>query len=81
MYFTPFEKRINIGRKDRKHIVFYFLMKEAKYFADATGIDTFAVVIGTAHGIYPEPMKACGDVVEEKIRLFNSNDKVKYYYE
>ena len=30
--------------------------------------------------IYPEAMEACGKVVEEKIRLFNSNDKVKYYY-
>lgn len=31
--------------------------------------------------IYPECMEACGKVVEEKVRLFNSNDKVKYYYE
>ena len=30
--------------------------------------------------IYPEAMEACGKVVEEKIRLFNSNDKVKLYY-
>ncbi len=30
--------------------------------------------------IYPEPMKACKKVIEDKIRLFNSNDKVKYYY-
>lgn len=31
--------------------------------------------------IYPDCMEACGAVVEEKIRLFNSNDKVKYYYD
>ena len=30
--------------------------------------------------IYPEAMEVCGKVVEEKIRLFKSNDKVKYYY-
>lgn len=139
--------------------VIYTKPEEAKKFIEDTGIDTFAVAIGTAHGIYPkdmkpelridilneitkevnvplvlhggssnkdeeikaavqngickinissdikvafyekcrevlnanpgyrepleiypEPMKACGDVVEEKIRLFNANDKVKYYY-
>ena len=31
--------------------------------------------------IYPECMEACGEVVEEKIRLFNAKDKVKYYYD
>lgn len=140
--------------------VIYTKPEEAKKFIEDTGIDTFAVAIGTAHGIYPkdmkpelridilnditkevnvplvlhggssnkdeeiasavkngickinissdikvafyekcrevlnnnlgyrepleiypEPMAACGNVVEEKIRLFNSNDKVKYYYE
>lgn len=140
--------------------VIYTKPEEAKQFIKDTGIDTFAVAIGTAHGIYPkdmkpelridilkeitkevsvplvlhggssnkdeeiatavkngickinissdikvafydkcrevlnanlgyrepleiypEPMKACGDVVEEKIKLFNSNNKVKYYYE
>lgn len=140
--------------------VIYTKPEEAKQFIQDTGIDTFAVAIGTAHGIYPkdmkpelridilkditkevsvplvlhggssnkddeiatavkngickinissdikvafyekcrevlnanlgyrepleiypEPMKACGDVVEEKIKLFNSNNKVKYYYE
>lgn len=139
--------------------VIYTKPEEAKKFIEDTGIDTFAVAIGTAHGIYPkdmkpelridilneitkevnvplvlhggssnkdeeikaavkngickinissdikvafyekcrevlnanpgyrepleiypEPMKACGDVVEEKIRLFNADDKVKYYY-
>lgn len=30
--------------------------------------------------IYPEAMEACGKVVAEKIRLFNSDDKVKLYY-
>ena len=139
--------------------VIYTVPEEAKQFIEDTGIDTFAVAIGTAHGIYPKDMKpelridilkditnqvdvplvlhggssnkdeeiaaavqngickinissdikvafytkarevlnanpgyrepleiypeamdACGAVVEEKIRLFNSNDKVKYYY-
>ncbi len=139
--------------------VIYTKPEEAKKFIDDTGIDTFAVAIGTAHGIYPkdmkpelridilneitkevnvplvlhggssnkddeikaavqngickinissdikvafyekcrevlnanpgyrepleiypEPMEACGKVVEEKIRLFNAIDKVKYYY-
>lgn len=139
--------------------VIYTVPSEAKQFIDETGIDTFAVAIGTAHGIYPkdfepklridilnditkmihiplvlhggssnkdeeisaavkngickinissdikvafytkcrevlqknpgyrepleiypECMEDCGKVVEEKIRLFNSNDKVKYYY-
>ncbi|MDD7281744.1 ketose-bisphosphate aldolase [Floccifex sp.] len=31
--------------------------------------------------IYPAAMEACGKVCAEKIRLFNSQDKVKYYYE
>lgn len=31
--------------------------------------------------IYPEPIEACKAVVEEKVRLFDSADKVKYYYE
>ena len=140
--------------------VIYTVPEEAKQFIEDTGIDTFAVAIGTAHGIYPKDMKpelridilkditnqvdvplvlhggssnkdeeiaaavangickinissdikvafytqcrktlaenpgyrepleiypdameACGKVVEEKIRLFNSNDKVKCYYE
>lgn len=30
--------------------------------------------------IYPECMDACGEVVEAKIRLFNSQDKAKLYY-
>lgn len=30
---------------------------DAKQFIDDTGIDTFAVAIGTAHGIYPKDMK------------------------
>ncbi len=30
--------------------------------------------------IYPECMKATGDVVETKIKLFNSHDKAKLYY-
>lgn len=139
--------------------VIYTKPEEAKKFIEDTGIDTFAVAIGTAHGIYPkdlkpklridilkditkevqvplvlhggssnkdeeiveavkngickinissdikvafynkcrevltanpgyrepleiypEPMEACGKVIEEKIRLFNSFDKVKYYY-
>lgn len=139
--------------------VIYTKPEEAKQFIDDTGIDTFAVAIGTAHGIYPKDMKPklridilnditkevsvplvlhggssnkdeeivsavkngickinissdikvafykkcrevlsqhpeyrepleiypecmeeCGKVVEEKIKLFNSDDKVKYYY-
>ena len=139
--------------------VIYTVPEEAKQFIEDTGIDTFAVAIGTAHGIYPKDMKpelridilkditskvdvplvlhggssnkdeeiaaavdngickinissdikvafytqcrktlnenpgyrepleiypeameVCGKVVEEKIRLFKSNDKVKYYY-
>lgn len=31
--------------------------------------------------IYPAAMKACGKVCADKIRLFNSQDKVKCYYE
>lgn len=31
--------------------------------------------------IYPAAMEACGKVCADKIRLFNSQDKVKYYYE
>lgn len=31
--------------------------------------------------IYPAAMEACSKVCAEKIRLFNSNDKVKCYYE
>ncbi len=31
--------------------------------------------------IYPAAMEACGKVCAEKIKLFNSQDKVKYYYE
>lgn len=31
--------------------------------------------------IYPEAMEACGKVCADKIRLFNSQDKVKCYYE
>lgn len=31
--------------------------------------------------IYPAAMEACGKVCAEKIRLFNSQDKVKCYYE
>lgn len=139
--------------------VIYTKPEEAKQFIEDTGIDTFAVAIGTAHGIYPKDMKpelkidilkditkevsvplvlhggssnkdeeiaaavengickinissdikvafynkcrevlnahpefreplqiypecmdACGEVVEEKIRLFKSNDKVNLYY-
>lgn len=139
--------------------VIYTKPEEAKQFIEDTGIDTFAVAIGTAHGIYPKDMKpelkidilkditkevhvplvlhggssnkdeeiaaavdngickinissdikvafynkcrevlsvhpefreplqiypecmdACGDVIEEKIRLFKSNDKVNLYY-
>ena len=30
--------------------------------------------------IYPEPIKACKAVVADKIALFDSGDKVKYYY-
>lgn len=32
-------------------------------------------------GIYPAAMEACGKVCADKIRLFNSQDKVKCYYE
>ncbi|MEY8256187.1 ketose-bisphosphate aldolase [Erysipelotrichaceae bacterium 66-17] len=139
--------------------IIYTVPEEAKQFIEETGIDTFAVAIGTAHGIYPKDMKpklrldildditkevsiplvlhggssnkdeeiaaavkngickinissdikvafyekcrevlnanpgyrepleiypecmeACGKVIEDKIRLFNANDKVKYYY-
>lgn len=31
--------------------------------------------------IYPAAMEACGEVCADKIRLFNSQDKVKCYYE
>ncbi|MBP3851765.1 MAG: ketose-bisphosphate aldolase [Erysipelotrichaceae bacterium] len=31
--------------------------------------------------IYPSAMEACSKVCAEKIRLFNAQDKVKYYYE
>ena len=31
--------------------------------------------------IYPEPIEACRAVVADKITLFDSADKVKYYYE
>ena len=31
--------------------------------------------------IYPAAMEACGKVCADKIRLFNSQDKVKFYYE
>ena len=140
--------------------VIYTVPEEAKQFIEDTGIDTFAVAIGTAHGIYPKDMKpklridilqditkqvsvplvlhggssnkdeeiseavkngickvnissdikvafyeqarktlnenpgyrepleiypdameACGKVCAEKIKLFNSQDKVKCYYE
>lgn len=140
--------------------VIYTKPEEAKQFIEETGIDTFAVAIGTAHGIYPKDMKpklridilneitkevevplvlhggssnkdeeiaaavkngickinissdikvafytkcrevleknagyrepleiypecmeACGCVVEDKIHLFNSQNKAKYYYE
>lgn len=37
--------------------VIYTVPEEAKQFIDETGIDTFAVAIGTAHGIYPSNMK------------------------
>lgn len=37
--------------------VIYTVPTEAKEFVDRTGIDTFAVAIGTAHGIYPKDMK------------------------
>ena len=139
--------------------VIYTVPSEAKQFIEDTGIDTFAVAIGTAHGIYPKDMKPelridilqditkevqvplvlhggssnkdeeiraavengickvnissdikvafytkarevlnanpgyrepleiypeameeCGKVVEEKIRLFNAQDKAKLYY-
>ena len=33
--------------------VIYTVPEEAKQFIEDTGIDTFAVAIGTAHGIYP----------------------------
>ena len=32
-------------------------LKKQKQFIEDTGIDTFAVAIGTAHGIYPKDMK------------------------
>ena len=110
---------------------------QAKDFVEKTGIDTLAVAIGTAHGIYPsdmkpelrldilqilkdtldiskinissdikvafydkcrevlnahpeyrepleiypEPIKACREVIAHKVNLFDSADKVKYYYE
>lgn len=139
--------------------VIYTKPEEAKQFIEDTGIDTFAVAIGTAHGIYPKDMKPklridilnditkevsvplvlhggssnkdeeivaavengickinissdikvafytkcrevlsqhpeyrepleiypecmeeCGRVVEEKVKLFKADDKVKYYY-
>ena len=31
--------------------------------------------------IYPEPIKACREVIAHKVNLFVSADKVKYYYE
>ena len=31
--------------------------------------------------IYPEPIKACREVIAHKVNLFDSADKVKYYYE
>lgn len=37
--------------------VIYTVPAEAKQFIEDTGIDTFAVAIGTAHGIYPKNMK------------------------
>lgn len=37
--------------------VIYTVPVEAKQFIEDTGIDTFAVAIGTAHGIYPKDMK------------------------
>lgn len=37
--------------------VIYTIPQEAKKFIDDTGIDTFAVAIGTAHGIYPKDKK------------------------
>ncbi|OUP61419.1 hypothetical protein B5F14_02180 [Faecalitalea cylindroides] len=37
--------------------VIYTVPAEAKQFIEDTGIDTFAVAIGTAHGIYPKDMK------------------------
>lgn len=37
--------------------VIYTVPSEAKQFIEDTGIDTFAVAIGTAHGIYPKDMK------------------------
>lgn len=37
--------------------VIYTVPEEAKQFIEDTGIDTFAVAIGTAHGIYPKDMK------------------------
>ena len=37
--------------------VIYTVPAEAKQFIEDTGIDTFAVAIGTAHGIYPSNMK------------------------
>lgn len=37
--------------------VIYTVPSEAEDFVKQTGIDTFAVAIGTAHGIYPKNMK------------------------
>ena len=37
--------------------IIYTDPKLAKYFVEKTGIDTLAVAIGTAHGIYPKGMK------------------------
>lgn len=46
----------NGGESDTEKII-YTDPDKAKEFVDRTGVDTLAIAIGTAHGIYPKDMK------------------------
>lgn len=59
----------------------------AKYFVDATGIDTFAVAIGNLHGLYPVPkvldielLKKIRASIECNISLHGGSGTTLHYF-
>lgn len=59
---------------DYKEIKKTFTTPEgAKYFVEATGIDTFAAAIGNLHGSYPVPKKLDLELLEQIRKAINCN--------
>lgn len=55
----------------RRLKIIYTEPKMAKEFVESTGVDSLAVAIGTAHGLYPKDMKPelRLDILEEITKL------------